>query len=259
MVTTRARFAADDGAWSPPSTRGCARRNPSGIAPPSSAAATGGRASAGLVAGDRLDGDGDRRASVFAETRDALARRLSARSAEDLGAWVYGGDDDDDGQSSSDSDSKSATGDTAGDLGDDKSEIKSQSVSHHSRWAKQAALAHDWGVIDDVLGCHNTAKYIPKNITFAHEEDNGKGKSVEKAVLLIPRPDYSNPLASGSAPTSENTDAIFEKSILVRDGVYTEVEETDQYINVSRKLAVHARRTQSVSYTHLTLPTNREV
>ena len=72
-----------------------------------------------------------------------------------------------------------------------------------------------------------------------------RGSALKKAILLIPHPDYSNPLASGSAPISENTALIFEKSILVRDGVYTEVEETDQYINVSRKLAVHARRTQS--------------
>ena len=71
------------------------------------------------------------------------------------------------------------------------------------------------------------------------------GKLVEKAVLLIPHPDYSNPLASGSAPISENIALIFEKSILVRDGVYTSVEETEHYINVSRKLAMHARKTQS--------------
>ena len=154
-----------------------------------------------------------------------------------------GGDDDDDGQSSSDSDSKSATGDIADDLGDDKSEIKSQSVSHLSKWAKQAALANDWFMIDDEVGRHNTAKYFARPITFAHV-DNGKGKRAEKALLLIPRPDYRNPLASGSAPASENTDAIFEKSILVRDGVYTEVEETEQYINVSRRIAMHARKTQ---------------
>ena len=176
---------------------------------------------------------------VIPSTAYSTKRVLVGQSVPD-----DGGDDDDDGQSSSDSDSKSATGDIAGDLGDDKSEIKSQSVSHLSKWEKQAALANDWFMIDDELGRHNTAKYCTKPVTFAHVE-NAKGKRIEKALLLIPRPDYSNPLVSGSAPTSENTDAIFEKSILVRDGVYTSVEETGHYINVSRKLAMHARKTQS--------------
>ena len=57
-----------------------------------------------------------------------------------------------------------------------------------------------------------------------------RGSALKRHSYSFPAPDYSNPLASGSSPISE----------LVRDGVYTEVEETEQYINVSRKVAIPA-------------------
>ena len=163
-----------------------------------------------------------------------------------------GDSDGDDGDEDlrSDSDSKSAAGDAAGDVDEvdgDPQEIISRSVTHLSHWAKQAALAADCFLIDDMLGRHNAAKYFPRPVTFAHVErtEQAKGKRIETALLLIPRPDYTNQLAAGSAPSSEAGSTIFEKSILVRDGVYADVEETEEYIDVTRNNALHARKTQS--------------
>ena len=71
------------------------------------------------------------------------------------------------------------------------------------------------------------------------------GKRIEKTLLLIPRPDYKtdkSTLASGSEAASCT---VFEKSILVHSGVYTEVEEQEEYINVSRQNGIHSRKTQS--------------
>ena len=170
----------------------------------------------------------------IASTTYAATRVVVAGSAP-------GDSDGDDGDEDlrSDSDSKSAAGDAAGDVDEvdgDPQEIISRSVTHLSHWAKQAALAADCFLIDDMLGRHNAAKYFPRPVTFAHVErtEQAKGKRIEKALLLIPRPDYTNQLAAGSAPSSEAGSTIFEKSILVRDGVYTDVQETDEYINMSR-------------------------
>ena len=81
---------------------------------------------------------------------------------------------------SSDSDGVDNTADTDG----HSAEIVSNSVSHLSHWAKQAALAQYCFLIDDVLGRHNTAKYFTQSGTFAHaDRGSGMGKRIEKGTL----------------------------------------------------------------------------
>ena len=139
------------------------------------------------------------------------------------------------------------SGDTDDDSGSDVlnedcqlPEVVTKSVKTMSRWEKQAKLAADRFLIDSSLGQFNVQRYVPQPLTVSHAETGGR-RRVEKGLLLVPRPDTE------SAP-GDKDETIFEKTALVRDGVYSELQDFDEFVNVSGKVAQKCRKTQATHW-----------
>ena len=137
--------------------------------------------------------------------------------------------------------------DTDGDSGSDDlnedcqlPEVVTKSVTTMARWEKQAKLAADRFLIDSSLGQFNVRKYVPQPLTVSHTETGGR-RRVEKGLLLVPRPDTVS--ASG-----DKDETIFEKTSLVRDGVYSELQDYDEFVKVSGKVAQQCRKTQATHW-----------
>ena len=109
-----------------------------------------------------------------------------------------------------------------------------------SRWEKHAKLAADRFLIDSTLGQFNVKKYVPQTLTVSHTETGGR-RRVEKGLLLVPRPDAVS--ASG-----DRDETIFERTALVRDGVYSELQDYDEFVNVDGKIAQRCRKTQATHW-----------
>ena len=129
------------------------------------------------------------------------------------------------------------SGDTDGDSGSDDlnedcqlPEVVTKSVTTMSRWERQAKLAADRFLIDSSLGQFNVRKYVPQPLTVSHTETGGR-RRVEKGLLLVPRPDSDAASASG-----DKDETIFEKTALVRDGVYSELQDYDEFVHVCGKV-----------------------
>ena len=141
------------------------------------------------------------------------------------------------------------SGDTNGNSGSERdalnedcqlAEVVTKSVTTMSRWEKQAKLAADRFLIDSSLGQFNVRKYVPQPLTVSHTETGGR-RRVEKGLLLVPRPDA----VSASGDKDETT---FERTALVRDGVYSELQDYDEFIKVSGKVAQQCRKTQATHW-----------
>ena len=145
------------------------------------------------------------------------------------------------------------SGDTDGDSGSDDlnedcqlPEVVTKSVTTMSRWERQAKLAADRFLIDSSLGQFNVRKYVPQPLTVSHTEmgetgQTGGRRRVEKGLVLVPRPDAVS--ASGG-----KDETVFEKTRLVRDGVYSDLQDYDEFVNVSEKVALQCRKTQATHW-----------
>ena len=69
---------------------------------------------------------------------------------------------------------------------------------------------------------------------ISHAETGGR-RRVEKGLLLIPHPE------SASGDSGDREGIIFEKTALVRDGLYSNLEDFDEFVNVSGKVAQQCR------------------
>ena len=129
------------------------------------------------------------------------------------------------------------------DLGEDclLPEVITRSVKTMSRWEKHAGLAADRFLIDSTLGQFNLSKYLPQPVTISHAETGGR-RRVEKGLLLIPHP------GSASGDSGDRDGMLFEKTALVRDGLYSNVEDFDEFVHVSGKVAQQCRKTQGTHW-----------
>lgn len=120
-------------------------------------------------------------------------------------------------------------------------EVMTKSVSTASHWDKQIQLADDHHQIESRLGRHNMTKYLPKNIVFSHRPGvigvQSEKKRVERALLLVPSP--------SSMLLSESTRTKLERTTLLQDGVYTDIEDTGEYIKVTEDLSRDCFKSQA--------------
>ena len=129
---------------------------------------------------------------------------------------------------------------------DDLPEVMTKGVKTSSHWDGKVSLANDHFQIEQLLGHHDCERYFPQQITFVHTP-GGHGnpkerKRIEKGLLLVPI--ESTTSASGDATEIVNAE-MHEKSTLFRDGVFTNVEETNEYIKVSRESSMKCFTSQS--------------
>ena len=121
-------------------------------------------------------------------------------------------------------------------------EVMTKGIRATSIWAGKAALANDWFSIEKVLGQHDTNKYAPQSVTFVRAP-GGSGnindrKRVERGLLLMPRTEPSPTSSASGDIAAEVQGGMLERSTLFRDGIFTNVEETNEYIKVSGRLRI---------------------
>jgi hypothetical protein len=104
------------------------------------------------------------------------------------------------------------------------------------QWDMQSLLAADRFTILRSLGQHDLQKFVPQSVVFTHKANLVGDKLSTGALLLIPK---QNPATGGG----DNTD--FQKSTLVKDGVYVDMPEAVEFVSVSRNLSAFARKSQA--------------
>ena len=135
---------------------------------------------------------------------------------------------------------------------DDLPEVMTKGVKTTSHWDGKVSLATDHFQIEQLLGYHDCERYYPQQVTFAHTPggigNSKERKRIEKGLLLVPiEPSPASLASSASGDAADNTvhAEMHEKSTLFRDGVFTDVEETNEYIKVSKQNSMKCFTSQS--------------
>ena len=132
---------------------------------------------------------------------------------------------------------------------DDLPEVMTKGAKTTSHWGGKVSLANDHFQIEQLLGHHDCERYFPQQVTFVHTPggigNSKEKKRIQKGLLLVPIESESTTSASGDAASEIARAELHEKSTLFRDGVFTNVEETNEYINVSKDISMKCFTSQS--------------
>ena len=107
-------------------------------------------------------------------------------------------------------------------------EVITRGATLMTAWQRAAALAKDHFTIDSKLGQHDLSKYYPIGVAISRKAEDEKRTS-DKAMVLVP--------ASGGGERMPFHGAVFYK-----DGLYTDVDVDDTYINVSKKASMSCKK-----------------
>ena len=102
-------------------------------------------------------------------------------------------------------------------------------------WDMQSLLAADRFMIDQSLGQHDLQKFVPQAVAFTHKANPAGDKLIHRALVLIRK---KNPASGG-----DNTD--FQKSTLVKDGVYVDMPHAVEFVSVSKTTSIFAPKSQT--------------
>ena len=96
---------------------------------------------------------------------------------------------------------------------------------------RNAQLAADCHDVDKIIEFSNSEEHYPRRLHFLHQKD-GVGECATTAAMVL-------------LPTNEEGGvnmASLSESVMLRSGTYTEVPVSTQFVGVSQKLALQARR-----------------
>ena len=114
-------------------------------------------------------------------------------------------------------------------------EVVTKMCTTMTTWERQGALAKDRFTIDNKLGQHDLTRYVPQSVTISHKIDGNGNKCVERALLLV-----KQQAVGGNQGKLE-----FANSTLLRDGVYIDVNDPTDFVNVSKKFSMQCRKSQT--------------